>query len=87
MFEKEIILKEALAATCFFQGSVDGKLAANPSMLDYWRFAGGQESCAPDEGRSCLQPVHFTARASGAPFMLSTSSALRKKAIHADSAY
>jgi len=35
MFEKEIILKEALAATCFFQGSVDGKLPVNAGTLDY----------------------------------------------------
>jgi hypothetical protein len=32
MFEKEIILKEQLAAPCLFQCSVDGKLAANDGV-------------------------------------------------------
>ncbi len=35
MFEKEIILKEQLAARCLFQCSLDGKLPASASTLDY----------------------------------------------------
>jgi hypothetical protein len=35
MFEKEIILKEQLAARCLFQCSVDRKLPGNAGTLDY----------------------------------------------------
>jgi len=39
MFEKEIILKEQLAAPCLFQCSPARKLPDNAGALDYWRFA------------------------------------------------
>jgi hypothetical protein len=40
MLEKEIIVKEQLAAWCLFQCSVDGKFAASAGTMDYERFAG-----------------------------------------------
>jgi hypothetical protein len=39
MFEKEIILKEQLAARCLFQCSPARKLPANAGTFGYLRFA------------------------------------------------
>src|ERR1700721_344048 len=39
IFEKEIILKEQLAAPCLFQCSLTRNLPANSGTLDYRRFA------------------------------------------------